>query len=161
MAGTSVMDSFPTVILQPISEKLGKSSHATWHTQVFTTLRGARLEGYVTGKKKAPTDEIEDKVDGQKIMVPNSEYEDWLAADQQVFNFLLASVSKEILVRIAMAKPVAGAWTKLEEHFTSQTRARAISTHMALANTHKGSLLVTEYLAKMQSPRENPSTMKI
>jgi hypothetical protein len=31
-------------------------------------------------------------------MVPNSEYEDWLVADQQVFSFLLASVSKEILV---------------------------------------------------------------
>jgi hypothetical protein len=35
--------------------------------------------------------------------MPNLEYEDWLARDQQVLSFFLASVSKEILVRIAMA----------------------------------------------------------
>jgi hypothetical protein len=36
-------------------------------------------------------------------------YEDWLAADQQVFSFLLVFVSKEILVRIAMANTAAEA----------------------------------------------------
>jgi hypothetical protein len=90
-------------------------------------------------------------------MVPNSEYEDWLAADQQVFNFLLASVSKEILIRIAMAKTVVEAWTKLEDQFTSQTRAHTISTRMTLANIRKGNLSVTEYLAKMQSPDNDMS----
>jgi hypothetical protein len=89
-------------------------------------LHGAWLEGYVTSKKKAPVDEIKDKVDGQKIIVPNSEYEDWLEADQQVFSFLLTSISMEILVRIAMEKMVVEVWTKLEEEFTSQTRARTM-----------------------------------
>jgi hypothetical protein len=134
-----------------ILEKLGKSNHATWRTQVLATLRSARLEGYVTGKKEALVEEIEDKVDGKKVMVPNSKYEDWLAADQQVFSFLLASVSKEILIRIAMVKTVVEAWTKLEDQFTSQTRAHTISTRMTLANICKGNLSVTEYLAKMQS----------
>jgi hypothetical protein len=89
-------------------------------------LHGAWLEGYVTSKKKALVDEIKDKVDGQKIIVPNSEYEDWLEADQQVFSFLLTSISMEILVRIAMEKMVVEVWTKLEEESTSQTRARTI-----------------------------------
>jgi hypothetical protein len=145
------MGSFLAVVLQPISEKLGKSNHATWRTQVLATLCGARLQGYVTGKKKAPAEEIEDKVDGKKVMAPNFECEDWLAANQQVFSFLLASVSKEILVRIAMAKTAAEAWTKLVDQFTSHTRAHAISMCMALVNTRKGNLLVAEYLAKMQS----------
>jgi hypothetical protein len=76
MVGSSTMGSFLVVVLQPISEKLGKNNHATWRTQVIATLHGARLEGYVTSKKKAPATEIEDKVDDHKIMVPNSEYED-------------------------------------------------------------------------------------
>jgi hypothetical protein len=37
-------------------------------------------------------------------MVTNPDYEDWLAVDQQVFSFILASVTKEILVRIVTTK---------------------------------------------------------
>jgi hypothetical protein len=54
-------------------------------------------------------------------MVPNLEYEDGLIRDQQVLSFILASVSKEILVRIAMTATTEEAWKKLEEQFTSQT----------------------------------------
>jgi hypothetical protein len=43
-----------------MTEKLGKNNHTTWHVQVLATLHGARLDGYVTGKKKAPT-ELEEK----------------------------------------------------------------------------------------------------
>jgi hypothetical protein len=83
-------------------------------------------------------------------MVANLEYEDWLSSDQQVFSFILASVSKEILARIATVTMAAQAWEKLEEQFTSQTRACAITTRMALATSRKDSLSVTEYLAKVQ-----------
>jgi hypothetical protein len=74
---------------------------------------------------------------------------DWLASDQQVLGFLLAFVTKEILVRIAAAKTTANAWKILEEQFSSQTRARAVDTRMALATTCKGNLSMAEYLAKM------------
>jgi hypothetical protein len=105
--------------------------------------------GFVTRKKKAATEEVEEKDGDKKILVSNLEYEDWLTGDQQVFSFILASVSKEILVRIATAKTAAEAWQKLEEQFTSQTLACTISTRMALANTLKGNLSVADYLAKM------------
>jgi hypothetical protein len=152
MAGGSASSSgsFIPVILQPMTEKLGKNNHTTWRVQVLATLCGARLDGYVTGKKKAPTTELEEKQGDQKVMVANPKYEDWLASDQQVFSFILASVSKEILARIAMVTTAAQAWEKLEEQFTSQTRACAITMRMALATSRKGSLSTAEYLAKMQ-----------
>jgi hypothetical protein len=152
MAGgsASFSGSFIPVVLQPTTEKLGKNNHTTWRVQVLATLRGARLDGYVTGKKKASATELEEKQGDQKVMVANPEYEDWLASDQQVFSFTLASVSKEILARIATATTAAQAWEKLEEQFTSQTRACAITTRMALATSRKGSLSVAGYLAKMQ-----------
>jgi hypothetical protein len=59
-------------------------------------------------------------------------------------------MSKEILARIATVTTSSQAWEKLEEQFTSQTRACAITTRMALATSRKGSLSVAEYLAKMQ-----------
>jgi hypothetical protein len=54
-------------------------------------------------------------------------------------------------VRIATAKSTTKAWNVLEEQFTSQTRACAISTRMALATTRKSTMTVAAYLAKMQS----------
>jgi hypothetical protein len=45
-------------------------------------LRGARLKVFLTGKKKAPTEELEDKEGEKSITVPNPEYEDWLTGDQ-------------------------------------------------------------------------------
>jgi hypothetical protein len=87
MAGGSASSSgsFIPVVLQPTTEKLGKNNHTTWRVQVLATLRGACLDGYVTGKKKAPATELEKKQGDQKVMVANPEYEDWLASDQQVF----------------------------------------------------------------------------
>jgi hypothetical protein len=137
------------MILHPMVEKLSKNNHTMWRAQVLATLRGVRLEGFITGKKKAPPEELEGKDGDKNILVSNLEYEDWLTGDQQVLSFLLASVSKEILVRIAMAPTTEEAWKKLEEQFTSQTRACAISMRMALATTRKGSTSVAEYLAKM------------
>ena len=86
------------MISHPVSEKLTKNNHATWKAQVVATIRGARLEGYLTGKTKMPAAELVSK-DGDKVA--NSAYEDWLASDQQVLSFLLASVSKDVLIQIA------------------------------------------------------------
>jgi hypothetical protein len=87
----------------------------------YSVGRAPCLEGFINGKKKALAKELEEKDGDKKIMVPNLEYEDWLIRDQQVLSFILASVSKEILVRIATTATTEEAWKKLEEQFTSQT----------------------------------------
>jgi hypothetical protein len=147
---SSTPQRLPSVPLQPTVEKLTRNNHTIWCAQVLTALRGARLEGFLTGKKKAPTEELEEKEGEKSITVPNPEYEDWLAGDQQVLSFILASISKEILVRVVTAPTTAEAWKILEEQLTSQTRVSTINTRMALATTWKGTLSLVEYLAKMQ-----------
>jgi hypothetical protein len=42
-----------------------------------------------------------------------------IRADQQVLNFILASVSKKILVCIATAKTATDTWKTLQEQLTS------------------------------------------
>jgi hypothetical protein len=137
---------------QPVSEKLTKLNHPTWKAQVLAAIRGARLEGFLTGKKEAPTAEIESKDnDGKTVKTSNPAYEAWLAQDQQVLSFLLSSLSKEILSSVA-AKPTSVlAWREVEGMFSSQTRARVVNTRMALANTKKGNTTTAEYFAKMRA----------
>nr|CAD1824304.1 unnamed protein product [Ananas comosus var. bracteatus] len=152
MAGTSSSSpGLASMISHPVQEKLAKNNHATWKAQVLATIRGARLEGYLTGKAVKPPVQIDGK-DGDKIIkVDNPLYEDWLAADQQVLSYLLASVSKEVLAQVAAKQSAAEVWTAIEVMFASKTRARAVNTRLALATAQKGNMTVTEYVGKMRA----------
>ena len=44
----------------PVSEKLTRANHALWKAQVRAAMRGARLEGHLTGATKMPDEEIVD-----------------------------------------------------------------------------------------------------
>lgn len=66
MASSSSAGSPNPLLRIQVTEKLTKSNYALWRAQVFTAIRGARLEGYVTGKVVAPDDEIDEK-QGDKI----------------------------------------------------------------------------------------------
>ncbi|WVZ67677.1 hypothetical protein U9M48_016724 [Paspalum notatum var. saurae] len=137
-----------------VQEKLTRQNHAVWAPQVLTPIRGARLEGHITGKTAAPDAEIESKPskDGDDaIKVPNPAYEEWFATDQQVLGFLHSSLSKEVMPQVATAKTAAQAWSTLQTMFASQVRARAINTRLALTTTQKGTMLVSEYFAKMKA----------
>jgi hypothetical protein len=154
MAGalSSTIPNLTTMNLHPIVDKLDKGNHPIWRAQVMATIRGARLEGFLTGKKTKPAEEVEIKdADGNLIKTANSEYEDWIAADQQVLSYLLASVSKDIRMQVASKSSAAEAWSTIEVLFTSQTRARAVNTRLALATTKKGAMKATEYIAKMRA----------
>jgi hypothetical protein len=106
MAGnSSSVPGIASMLAHPISDKLSKQIHVTWKAQVVATTCGACLEGYLTGKIIKLAAELVAKDDGDKeIKITNLDYEDWLAADQQVLSFLLASVSKDVLIQIAVKK---------------------------------------------------------
>lgn len=62
------------------TEKLTKTNHVLWKAQVLTTIRGARLEGHLTGKIVAPAAENDEKLqDGNITKVPNPAFEEWFA----------------------------------------------------------------------------------
>lgn len=74
-----------------------------------------------------------------------------LSRDQQVFSYLIASLSHDVLVQVATSVTVAQLWSVLDEIFTSETRARTVNTRITLATTKKGSMTITEYVGKMRS----------
>jgi hypothetical protein len=94
-----------------IEEKLNKNNHALWEAHVLAAIRGARMEGHISGKTRAPDAEIDGKdSDGKTIKVPNPAYEEWYAQDQQILGFIFSSVSKEVFIQIVASQTVAQAW---------------------------------------------------
>ena len=42
-----------------VQEKLTRLNYAVWAAQILAAIRGARLEGYITGKTEAPAAKVE------------------------------------------------------------------------------------------------------
>jgi len=133
-----------------VTEKLTKNNYALWRAQVLTAIRGARLEGYITGKVVTPEAEVDEKQGDKVVKVINPAYEEWYARDQQVLGLIFMSVSKDVLTRIADATTAAEAWKSIGEMHASQSRARSVNVRLALATTKKESMSITEYYSKMK-----------
>jgi hypothetical protein len=142
----------PTAIpLMPISEKLTRGNHTVWKAQMVAALRGAQLYGFLDETSIKSAEQIKAKVGYDEEDVPNPAFVVWKAQEQQVLNYLLSSVSRDILVQIAALPMAAAVWKHLETSFASHSRARVINTRMALATTQKGSSSVAEYVSKMKT----------
>lgn len=148
--------SYSTVAINPlagqgVSEKLTKTNFALWRMQVLAAVRGARLEGFLTGAAKAPTTMIKETKDGKEVEVSNPAYEEWVATDQQVLGYLISNMSSSIQSQLTACKTAAETWRAVEGMFSSMTRARAVNTRIALATMKKGNLSMAEYVGKMRS----------
>lgn len=62
-----------------VVDKLTKLNHALWKAQVRVLVRGAQLQGHLTGGTKAPPTELVAIVDSKEVKRPNSAYEEWEA----------------------------------------------------------------------------------
>lgn len=150
MASSSFIPSNPFFGLQ-VSEKLTRQNYGVWSTQVLTTIKGVRLFGFIIGARAPPPEEVDEKQGDKTVKVPNPAYEDWVALNQQALGFLLATLSKDVLSQVAMAKTVAQVWKVIEDLFSSHTCARTINVRLALTTTKKETMTVSQYYAKMKA----------
>jgi hypothetical protein len=135
-----------------VTEKLSRTNHAMWKAQILAAVRGARLEGHLTGSAPAPAEEIDGKDStGKEIKVPNPTFEDWFAKDQHVLSFILGSLAREVLSQVAAKETTMALWAAIEDMFSSQNRARALNTRHALATMKKGNSTIAEFVGKMKA----------
>jgi hypothetical protein len=83
--------------------------------------------------------------------VLNPEFIRWLAADQLVLQFLLNSLSREVLTQVAGMETSVQVWSALTGMYSSQSRPCIMQLRMQLAGTQKKELAIAEYVAKMKS----------
>uniref|UniRef100_A0A0E0FBI9 Retroviral polymerase SH3-like domain-containing protein n=1 Tax=Oryza meridionalis TaxID=40149 RepID=A0A0E0FBI9_9ORYZ len=127
------------------------SMNASVSTKTFPHVRGARLQGHLTGATKKPPADISVTVDGATQKTANPAYDDWEATDQQVLGFLLSSLTREVLMQVATCDTAAETWSTIKGMYSTHTRARCINTRFALTNMKKGNMTTPEYFAKMKS----------
>jgi hypothetical protein len=80
-----------------------------------------------------PTKEIAKSADKLTEMILNPEYDTWVAKDRQVLNYLLAFVSRQILVQVATYTTAAEVWKVIQDMCMSQSHGRVINTRTTLA----------------------------
>ena len=69
MATSSKTHTGNPLVDQFFLEKLGKSNHAIWKAQVLAAVRGAKLEGHLTGATRVPTATIRRKEGDVEVVV--------------------------------------------------------------------------------------------
>lgn len=140
-----------SVIGCPVTERLVKNNHALWKAQVMSALRGAEMAHLIDSKKPAPAATVVPNPAKPTETQPNPEFDTWMVKDQHVLNFLLSSISCDILTQVAASSTAAELWDAIEVMFASQSRARVINTRMALATAQKGTSTVSEYFGRMKT----------
>jgi hypothetical protein len=86
----------------------------------------------------------------KKTEVPNSELAMFVAKHKQVLNFLLNSLSKEMLEYVVPYTTPREVWDTVISMAATQSHARVINTRMALSTTRKGNMPIAQYEGKMK-----------
>lgn len=154
----AALAAFSPLGMFPVTEKLTRNNHPMWKLQVLSGLRGAEMEKFIDPVEKPPEKFIPPKAeaDNEKptadaAPILNPEFKKWVAQDQQVLSYLLGSLSREIGSQITAVTTAAEAWTAIQALHASQSRARIISTRMALATASKGASSISEFFSKMKA----------
>ena len=142
----------------PVTEKLTRNNHTLWKAQVLSTLKGAQVAQFLSSATPIPPKTVAKTPEKPDDKIPD--YDVWAAKDQQILNYLLSSLSRDILAQVAALPAVAAVWETIEGMFTSQSRARVINTRMALANAQKGSSSIAKYFTKMKTLADDMASGK-
>ncbi|CAO2206282.1 unnamed protein product [Urochloa humidicola] len=135
----------------PVTEKLTRNNHPLWKAQVQSALKGTQVAHFLSSTDVIPPATIAKTADKPEEQVPNPDHEAWVAKDQQILNYLLSSLSRDILIQVASLLTSAAVWSAIEGMFASQSSGRVINTRMAFANSQKGTSTIAEYFGKMRT----------
>ena len=109
------------------------------------------MEHFLDAASLAPPPTITITKEGKEEQVFNYARSIWYAQQQQVQGYLMGSLSREVLAQVATLQTPAEVWSAIHASFAAQTQAQIVNTRIALANLHKGSMGMPEYLAKIKA----------
>ena len=135
--------------------KLDRSNYLLWRSQVLASIRGNRLEDFITRIKSAPEEHLLFAgVDGSTQQIDNPEYHIWRSQDQTLLGWLLSSISEGILSLVINWESSFDVWKTLEKKFEIQSEARVLQLKYELNTVKKESLSIEDYCIKMKAVAE-------
>ncbi|KAK1697891.1 hypothetical protein QYE76_014588 [Lolium multiflorum] len=109
----------------PPAIKLTRENFLSCQAQALPTLRGARVMGLLEGSDVAPPEMLDaEDANKKKISVPNPAYDTWITRDQQVFSYLMNSLSEDILSTVYGLVHAAEVWSSLHALYSSQSKSQ-------------------------------------
>jgi hypothetical protein len=136
--------------MHPVVEKLTRSNFSIWKALVLTTLRGAQLADFLDDKIEAPAKYLSGAND-KKMETHNPEFVVYIAKQNLVLNFLLSSLSREMLEYVASYATPQEVWKNLLAMTSSQSWAYVINTWMALSTNRKNNQSIAQYVGKVKT----------
>uniref|UniRef100_A0A2N9GF05 Retroviral polymerase SH3-like domain-containing protein n=1 Tax=Fagus sylvatica TaxID=28930 RepID=A0A2N9GF05_FAGSY len=84
-------------------------------------------------------------------LVLNPAYASWFEIDQLLLSVLMSTISKTLVPSLVGLNSSRAVWLTLEKMFSSQSRARVMTTRYTLATLKKGNLTITDYFQKAKA----------
>jgi hypothetical protein len=122
----------------PTSKKLSKNNLQLWKLQIVPVVRGAQLEDHLASTTVPPPKEIDVKQGDKVVKEANPEYTRRMSLDQQFLSYLLSTMMRDVMLQVMTARITIELWSAVEEIFSSQSRARAMNTRIALQPLKRG-----------------------
>lgn len=121
-SGTSPVGTpaFANLLNQVTSIKMDRNNFLLWQNIALPILRSYKLEGHLTGKDKCLEMSIiippsEDEPQG--LLLPNPEYDIWIAADKLLVRWLYNSMTVEVASQVTGHDTANGLWEALQDFY--------------------------------------------
>lgn len=132
----------------PVSIKLADDNYLPWRQQAMATIRGYKLQGFISGAPVIPPKFLSAADEASGTL--NEAFLQWDQQDQLLMSWLLASMSDGMLVRMVGCDYSFQIWEKLEVFFASQTKAKVNQLQTQLRSLKKGTMIASDYLLKVK-----------
>ncbi|KAF7825288.1 Retrovirus-related Pol polyprotein from transposon TNT 1-94 [Senna tora] len=114
--------------------KLTEKNFLIWKLQIVATINGYGLQNYLAGKHP----KIYQTAKDEKIGKISNEYDHWVKQDQLLASWLVGSMAEEMVKRMVRKATFQQIWSRLEEFFSGQTRAKERLLKLQLRSIKKG-----------------------
>lgn len=122
--------------------KLTQTNFVVWRRQLFSTLIGYDLLGYVDGTIQPPPKQLDN--------IPNPAYSKWYRQDQIIVSAILGSCIATIQTHISSVTTSKEAWDRLMILYANKSRTRIISLKQRLIENPADDKPVATYLQEMR-----------
>lgn len=130
-----------------IDIKLTHDNYLLWKSEVIPVICGFGLMSHLIGSSSLPSS-LTLLYNG--TVTSNPTYEAWMKQDQLILDWLLNSLSDDVLPQVVTCDTARALWHSLEQTYASQSQSPAMDLRLQLQTLKKDSSPISDYLNRMR-----------